>query len=175
MLKDRKTRTKTFVPLLPTRWNESPPNSSPTHLRNNFLRSLRSLAATPIRVIRFIWCFLVPIRVSLPEPNQPLQPPLAPRLRHPHRLRVSKHLRVTTKSHQPGLESVGSQKPCFAAHRTTRGAISPFALIGNPGIGSYIRSKHGIVGLNRTAAVEYLRTAFGSMRSTRLERNADRP
>jgi NAD(P)-dependent dehydrogenase (short-subunit alcohol dehydrogenase family) len=29
------------------------------------------------------------------------------------------------------------------------------ALTGNPGIGSYIASKHGVVGLTRTAALEY--------------------
>jgi NAD(P)-dependent dehydrogenase (short-subunit alcohol dehydrogenase family) len=31
------------------------------------------------------------------------------------------------------------------------------ALTGNPGIGSYIPSKHGVVGLTRTAALEYVR------------------
>ena len=31
------------------------------------------------------------------------------------------------------------------------------ALTGNPGIGSYIASKHGIVGLTRTAALEYIK------------------
>jgi NAD(P)-dependent dehydrogenase (short-subunit alcohol dehydrogenase family) len=31
------------------------------------------------------------------------------------------------------------------------------ALTGNPGIGSYITSKHGVVGLTRTAALEYVR------------------
>jgi NAD(P)-dependent dehydrogenase (short-subunit alcohol dehydrogenase family) len=31
------------------------------------------------------------------------------------------------------------------------------ALTGNPGIGSYIASKHGVVGLTRTAAVEYIK------------------
>jgi NAD(P)-dependent dehydrogenase (short-subunit alcohol dehydrogenase family) len=33
------------------------------------------------------------------------------------------------------------------------------ALTGNPGIGSYIASKHGVVGLTRTAALEYSRRA----------------
>ena len=31
------------------------------------------------------------------------------------------------------------------------------ALIGNPGVGSYIASKHGVVGLTRTAALEYVK------------------
>jgi NAD(P)-dependent dehydrogenase (short-subunit alcohol dehydrogenase family) len=31
------------------------------------------------------------------------------------------------------------------------------ALMGNPGIGSYIASKHGVVGLTRTAALEYIK------------------
>ena len=34
------------------------------------------------------------------------------------------------------------------------------ALTGNPGIGSYIASKHGVVGLTRTAALEYVKQAF---------------
>jgi hypothetical protein len=29
-------------------------------------------------------------------------------------------------------------------------------LTGNPGIGSYIASKHGVVGLTRTATLEYI-------------------
>lgn len=45
--------------------------------------------------------------------------------------------------------------------RQGRGAIvnnaSVGALTGNPGIGSYIASKHGVVGLTRTAALEYVR------------------
>lgn len=44
--------------------------------------------------------------------------------------------------------------------RQGRGAIvnnaSVGALTGNPGIGAYIASKHGVVGLTRTAAVEYV-------------------
>jgi NAD(P)-dependent dehydrogenase (short-subunit alcohol dehydrogenase family) len=31
------------------------------------------------------------------------------------------------------------------------------ALTGNPGIGSYIASKHGVIGLTRTAALEYIK------------------
>jgi NAD(P)-dependent dehydrogenase (short-subunit alcohol dehydrogenase family) len=45
--------------------------------------------------------------------------------------------------------------------RQSSGAIvnnaSVGALTGNPGIGSYIASKHGVVGLTRTAALEYIR------------------
>jgi len=46
-------------------------------------------------------------------------------------------------------------------HRQGSGAIvnnaSVGALTGNPGIGSYIASKHGVVGLTRTAALEYIK------------------
>jgi len=35
------------------------------------------------------------------------------------------------------------------------------ALTGNPGIGSYIASKHGVVGLTRTAALEYVKAELG--------------
>jgi NAD(P)-dependent dehydrogenase (short-subunit alcohol dehydrogenase family) len=45
--------------------------------------------------------------------------------------------------------------------RQSDGAIvnnaSVGALTGNPGIGSYIASKHGVVGLTRTAALEYIK------------------
>jgi len=34
------------------------------------------------------------------------------------------------------------------------------ALTGNPGIGSYIASKHGVVGLTRTAALEYVKNGI---------------
>jgi NAD(P)-dependent dehydrogenase (short-subunit alcohol dehydrogenase family) len=34
------------------------------------------------------------------------------------------------------------------------------ALTGNPGFGSYIASKHGVVGLTRTAALEYIRNGI---------------
>ena len=37
------------------------------------------------------------------------------------------------------------------------------ALTGNPGI-AHIASKHGVVGLTRTAALEYVSTASASMR-----------
>ena len=38
------------------------------------------------------------------------------------------------------------------------------ALTGNPGIASYIASKHGVIGLTRTAALEYVKQGFASMR-----------
>jgi NAD(P)-dependent dehydrogenase (short-subunit alcohol dehydrogenase family) len=45
--------------------------------------------------------------------------------------------------------------------RQASGAIvnnaSVGALTGNPGIGSYIASKHGVIGLTRTAALEYIK------------------
>ncbi|CAN5556267.1 SDR family oxidoreductase [soil metagenome] len=45
--------------------------------------------------------------------------------------------------------------------RQNSGAIvnnaSVGALTGNPGIGSYIASKHGVIGLTRTAALEYIK------------------
>src|SRR5437763_965563 len=45
--------------------------------------------------------------------------------------------------------------------RQSSGAIvnnaSVGALTGNPGIGSYIASKHGVIGLTRTAALEYIK------------------
>lgn len=45
--------------------------------------------------------------------------------------------------------------------RQTSGAIvnnaSIGAFTGNPGIGSYIASKHGVIGLTRTAALEYIK------------------
>src|SRR4029078_454940 len=45
--------------------------------------------------------------------------------------------------------------------RQASGAIvnnaSVGALTGNPGIASYIASKHGVVGLTRTAALEYIK------------------
>ena len=45
--------------------------------------------------------------------------------------------------------------------RQASGAIvnnaSVGALTGNPGIGAYIASKHGVVGLTRTAALEYIK------------------
>lgn len=34
------------------------------------------------------------------------------------------------------------------------------ALTGNPGIGSYIASKHGVIGLTRTAALEYIKAGI---------------
>jgi NAD(P)-dependent dehydrogenase (short-subunit alcohol dehydrogenase family) len=34
------------------------------------------------------------------------------------------------------------------------------ALTGNPGIGSYIASKHGVIGLTRTAALEYIKNGI---------------
>jgi NAD(P)-dependent dehydrogenase (short-subunit alcohol dehydrogenase family) len=37
------------------------------------------------------------------------------------------------------------------------------ALTGNPGIGSYITSKHGVVGLTRTAALEYIRQVVNAV------------
>ena len=54
-----------------------------------------------------------------------------------------------------------SLRPHKARERQGSGAIvnnaSVGALTGNPGIASYIASKHGVVGLTRTAALEYVR------------------
>jgi NAD(P)-dependent dehydrogenase (short-subunit alcohol dehydrogenase family) len=36
-------------------------------------------------------------------------------------------------------------------------------LTGNPGIGPYIASKHGVVGLTRTAALEYIRQVVNAV------------
>ena len=50
------------------------------------------------------------------------------------------------------------------------------ALTGNPGIGSYIASKHGVVGLTRTAALEYIKQRHSRERGqSRPDRHADRP
>ena len=50
------------------------------------------------------------------------------------------------------------------------------ALTGNPGIGSYIASKHGVVGLTRTAALEYVKQRHPRERGqSRPDRHADRP
>ena len=50
------------------------------------------------------------------------------------------------------------------------------ALTGNPGIGSYIASKHGVVGLTRTAALEYVKQRHpGERGEPRPDRHADRP
>ena len=53
------------------------------------------------------------------------------------------------------LERVRSNTP----QRKPRG-LTVGALTGNPGIGSYIASKHGVVGLTRTAALEYIKHAI---------------
>ena len=50
------------------------------------------------------------------------------------------------------------------------------ALTGNPGIGSYIASKHGVVGLTRTAALEYVKQRHPRERGQpRPDRHAGRP
>jgi len=50
------------------------------------------------------------------------------------------------------------------------------ALTANPGIASCIASKHGVVGLTRTAALEYIRRGIPRKRGeSRLDRYAGRP
>jgi NAD(P)-dependent dehydrogenase (short-subunit alcohol dehydrogenase family) len=50
------------------------------------------------------------------------------------------------------------------------------ALTGNPGIGSYIASKHGVVGLTWTAALEYIKHGIRRERGQpRSHRHANRP
>src|SRR3954471_22240987 len=50
------------------------------------------------------------------------------------------------------LRQMGRQKSGAVVNNASVGALT-----GNPGIGPYIASKHGVVGLTRTAALEYIK------------------
>ena len=60
---------------------------------------------------------------------------------------------------RPEGASACQEKRIHQDKRHLRRRLQPVrsALTGNPGIGSYIASKHGVVGLTRTAALEYVK------------------
>jgi NAD(P)-dependent dehydrogenase (short-subunit alcohol dehydrogenase family) len=62
------------------------------------------------------------------------------------------NLRGVWSSMKHELRQIQRQRSGAIANNASVGALT-----GNPGIGSYIASKHGVVGLTRTAALEYIK------------------